>query len=105
MRRLGDEDDEAERDEWRAEAREEAKARSRRCVCDTDGTMPGHCPGPDQCPYSGEGEAEPEADPLDDPANWPEGECTCFRDPPCNWCMELTEAHVEYLDSHDRKRP
>ena len=36
-----------------------------RCQCDTDGTMPGHCPGVDQCPYADAGDPE-EAERLAD---------------------------------------
>ena len=30
-----------------------ALSRATRCVCDPGGDMPGSCPGPANCPYSG----------------------------------------------------
>ncbi len=44
----------------RREAMDERRARrAGRCVCDPSGrTMPGTCPGPDRCPYSGRGDED-----------------------------------------------
>lgn len=51
MRTLN-EDDLAERDEWRHEARMEARETRRRHKCQCGDDLPGHCPGPMSCPYS-----------------------------------------------------
>lgn len=54
MRR--DEDWEAEQAELRAEDREARRRANRRCQCGDD--LPGHCPGPDACPYASKPETE-----------------------------------------------
>lgn len=52
----------------RQEAIEERRAMRRaRCVCGDD--LPGHCPGPANCPYSGQGEPEEEAEDGDEPCD------------------------------------
>lgn len=59
MTRHEDDDEDARRD-----AIDERRARrGGRCVCDPSGrNMPGVCPGPDRCPYSGHGDDEEEGE-------------------------------------------
>lgn len=45
-----DEDWRAEQAELRAEDLAERRRMNRRCECGDD--LPGHCPGPDACPYA-----------------------------------------------------
>lgn len=43
-------------------AEERRRMRPQRCVCDPGGQMPGRCPGPHACPYSGIDAGEEEED-------------------------------------------
>lgn len=54
-------------------------SRRRRCVCDPDGTMPGHCPGPDNCPYAGD-EDEDAIEARERREEWEADACDRARD-------------------------
>ena len=60
MPRHDDEDWQAEQADLRAEDLAARRRMNRRCQCGDD--LPGHCPGPDACPYAQNPEMESDDD-------------------------------------------